>query len=246
MSAFPHFASSQGETLRYTLFMNRTPLAPKEYYHIYNRGTDKRKIFLSKRDHERFLGLLYAGNSTKAIRLDDMFKSSPSQGFTLRTLLEKAPRTEPLIDLVAYCLMPNHFHILVREREAGGISRFMQKMTTGYTMYFNKRYKRTGALFQGAFRSEHIKEDRYLKYLLSYIHLNPIKLIEPKWKERGITDKEKAEEYLEHYAYSSYLDYLGESRLENKILSMDVLPNYFETTRDFKTNIMEWLDFKKS
>lgn len=164
------------------------------------------------------------------------------QGRTLKDLALE-DRGEPLISIGAYCLMPNHFHLLVHELKDGGISRFMQKLTTGYTMYFNKRYERTGALFQGKFRAAHANNDSYLKYLVSYIHLNPVKLIEPKWKENGIGDRVSAEEYLKGYVYSSYLDYAGVDRVEHCILDKNALPEYFLTHDDFNKNLMEWLDY---
>lgn len=117
----------------------------------------------------------------------------------------------------------------------------MQKVSTGYTMYFNILHDRTGTLFQGKFKSEHADSDRYLKYLLSYIHLNPLKLIDPKWKDRGIKNKKKAWEYLHEYSYSSYLDYLGEKRPLNKVLDMTALPLYFETPHALQTDMLEWI-----
>lgn len=111
-------------------------------------------------------------------------------------------------------------------------------------MYFNKKYDRTGALFEGRFKAQHVDEDEYLKYLFSYIHLNPIKLIDARWKENGIKDREGAKKYLKSYKYSSYLDYLGENREETKILSKESFPEYFKDT-DFKDYINFWLDFKK-
>lgn len=120
----------------------------------------------------------------------------------------------------------------------------MQKLLTGYTMYFNKRHERTGALFQGKFKAIHANSDPYLKYLISYIHLNPVKLIGPKWKENGIANQKRAENYLGKYSYSSYLDYLGQNRVEKKIIKIDSLPDYFETPKNFKTNLEEFLNFK--
>ena len=207
---------------------------PGEFYHIYNRGTDKRKIFMSRSDRNRFLALLYLANQDDPV---DLKLQGP-------TLLEITERTgTPLVEIVAYCLMPNHFHLLIRELEEGGISKFMQKLTTGYTMYFNKWNERNGALFQGRFKATHVADDRYLRYLISYIHLNPIKLIEPKWKEVGITDKTYAEHYLENYVESSYLDYLGKRRLEGMILAREALPEYFSSGADFKTFVTEWLTY---
>ena len=162
----------------------------------------------------------------------------------MRNLLE-IDQKETLIDITAYCLMPNHFHLLVHEKTEGGASKFMQKLTTGYTMYFNKRHERNGSLFQGKFKATHVSDDRYLKYLLSYIHLNPVKFIDPLWKENGIRDRTGAAKYLHEYPYSSYRDYLGENRAESKILNKKVLPDYFENKRDFEIEIEDWLSYKK-
>jgi len=208
--------------------------APGEFYHVYNRGTEKRDIFIDSIDFDRFLTILYLANQTAPADLK-------LQG---RTLYKVEPRQgEVLVDLAAYCLMPNHLHLLIRERSDNGISKFMQKVTTGYTMYFNKRYERTGGLFQGTFKATHVDNDRYLRYLVSYIHLNPVKLIDPKWKENGITDRMRAETYLENYAYSSYLDFLSKRRLQAMLLSRGVLPNYFASGLDFKSQITEWLSY---
>jgi len=218
--------------------MNRaTKFAPKEFYHLYNRGTEKRDIFMSSQDYERFLALMYFCNQSDG--------SSRIQGKTLSELirLKQENNNGQLVDISSYCLMPNHFHILAREKQEGGISKFMQKIMTGYTMYFNKKHERTGALFQGKFKATHVNDDRYLSYLISYIHLNPIKLIEPEWKEIGINNLKQAEKYLDTYRYSSYHDFLGRKRTESAILSKDSLPNYFNSGLDFKKNVVEWLSY---
>lgn len=216
--------------------MTRTfSFAPDEFYHVYNRGTEKRNVFMSRADRDRFLALLYFANQNEPADLK-------LQGSTLLEVVEERIGA-PIVEIIAYCLMPNHFHLLIRELEEGGISKFMQKLTTGYTMYFNKKYERNGSLFQGRFKATHVADDRYLRYLISYIHLNPIKLIEPKWKENGIHDKTCAEKYLETYMPSSYLDYLGRERPEGMILSREALPEYFLSGADFKTFVTEWLTY---
>ena len=148
-----------------------------------------------------------------------------------------------LVDICSYCLMPNHFHLLIKELEEGGISKFIQKLTTAYTMYFNRKNDRTGSLFQGKFKATHVDDDPYLSYLISYIHLNPVKIIDTMWKENGIKDRKKAENFLKNYYYSSFIDYLGNSRIENLIINKDSLPKYFETPKDFESNIREWLNY---
>lgn len=206
----------------------------EEFYHVYNRGTDKRKIFLAKGDYARFVALLYLCNQARRIELT---KSGIADAFNV-------VRDEQLVSIVAYCLMPNHFHLLLREKAEGGISLFMQKLTTAYTMYFNRKYGRSGGLFESTFKARHASEDTYLKYLIAYIHLNPVKLIDHKWKENGIQDPVRAEEYLDNYRYSSYLDYSGKIRSENKIINTRALPEYFESPKDFKASVTEWLNYK--
>ncbi len=226
----------------YDISMSRViSLAPGEFYHLYNRGTDKRTIFSTEKDHERFMALMYLCNAAEPVRIDDIKKlRGPSLESLLETELEEA-----LIDICAYSLMPNHFHLLVREKEDQGISKFMQKLTTGYTMYFNKRHERSGALFQGRFKATHADEDRYLKYLVSYIHLNPVKLVDPLWKENGIRDRRSAEKYLRTYRYSSYPDHLGVSRIEGKILNRTALPDYFSDIRDLEDDIADWFEYEE-
>lgn len=222
----------------------RNEFAPEEFYHLYNRGTEKRNIFSTKGDYERFLSLLYLCNSTKQIHIADILPRGRTSGELWETLRE-FNREETLVDICAYCLMPNHFHLLVREKAGTSISRFMQKLMTGYTMYFNKRHERTGALFQSKFKASHVDDDRYLKYLIAYIHLNPVKIIEPLWKETGIRNQRSAEKYVQSYPYSSYADWITTSNTKALILNKEVLPDYFQTPRDLETDIADWLSYKK-
>lgn len=188
-----------------------------EYYHIYNRGTDKRLIFLDNADRDRFVRLLFISNSTKPV----VFRNIKNMAYS------DIDKGEPIVAIGAYCLMPNHFHILARETTPGGISVFMGKLLTAYSAYFNKKYQRTGALFESTFRAQHVDNDNYLKYLFAYIHLNPVKLIEPDWKEKGIVNAKVAIKQLSEYRYSSYDEYMAVVREENAILSKEVFPEYF-------------------
>ena len=209
---------------------------PGEYYHLYNRGVDKRNIFTREPDYERFLTLLYACNGTRGVDLDE-------QGKSIGTLLKnQINRGEPLIDICSYVLMPNHFHVMVREIREGGVGRFMQKFGVAYTSYFNKKYDRTGSLFQGTYKARHGSKDPYCSYVISYIHLNPIKLVEPKWKETGIINRKSAEKFLLQYKYSSYLDYCGNSRVESLILNKASLPTSYTSAGDFKKEVRIWLN----
>lgn len=222
----------------YHIFMTRKiTLAPDEYYHVYNRGVDKRIVFMDVIDHQYFLALLYLSNSKKAFEVSNL-----SRDRTLKELFE-VDTEDQLVAIGAYCLMPNHFHILLKEKVDGGTSLFMQKLGTAYTMYFNAKYERTGALFEGRFKASHVDNDRYLKYLYAYIHLNPVKIVDEGWGNRKLLNKKKSQEHLAEYPFSSYLDYTGLSRPENVILSKEYFPKYFATATDFKRMIAEWLAF---
>jgi len=212
-----------------------------EYYHIYNRGTDRRTIFTNKKDYERFISLLYLCNNTASIDLCSFIRGGRSLSELLNVKIK-----ESLVDIGAYCLMPNHFHLFIREKQENGISLFMKKLLTAYSMYFNKKHTRTGGLFEGPFLATHIDNDEYLKYLFSYIHLNPVKIIDPKWKENGINNKEEAKKHLLTYIYSSYFDYMNMDRKEKKILNKQAFPEYFANSGEFDQFIDEWLSFKNS
>lgn len=211
-----------------------------EYYHVYNRGVDKRDIFIDDHDHRRFIALLYVSNSTKPVDITTHFQ----EGRAFLELFDR-DRGDELVDIIAYCLMPNHFHLLLHEKVEGGITKFMGKLSTAYSMYFNSKNGRTGPLFSGRFKAKHADTDEYLKYLFAYIHLNPIKLIDPLWKENGVQNRDIAQGYLADYMYSSSHDWRGNTRLESRILNMDAAPEYFVVPDDFNNFVDEWLRFSE-
>jgi putative transposase len=139
--------------------------------------------------------------------------------------------------------MPNHFHVLVREKIENGTSRFVKKLLTGYSMYFNTKYERSGPLFLHPFRAEHADNDRHLKYLFSYIHLNPLSISEPGWKDK-IIDRDKAKRFLENYNYSSFADYMGKKRPEGNIINPSAFPDYFCEKKDFDGSTDDWINYK--
>lgn len=209
--------------------MNRSPIAPDEWYHCYTRGVDKRVVFEKTGDYKRFLNLLYLCNSDKPLHRSDHNQKLDEEIYTVE-------RSEPLVSIGAYCLMPNHFHLLLKDNSenGNGISRFMQKLGTSYTMYFNLRKERTGNLFVKPFRSKHVHDDRYFKRVVQYIHFNPIELYEPKWKEGKFSKLRKIEQQLKQYPYSSLIDYQNKkrtSRPEEEILDKS-LREVFDTDHE--------------
>lgn len=215
--------------------IRKISFAPNEFYHIYNRGNSKQIIFHDKYDYDRFIKLLFISNGQENFKIQFIRKNN----------IYDTQRGKLLVGIGTYCLMPNHFHILLTQTENGSISKFMQKLSTAYSMYYNQKYKRTGSLFEGKFKSEYVGKDRYLKYLFSYIHLNPVKLIDSWWKEGGIKNKQETLYYLRNYKYSSYQDYLGIDREEKLILNREMFPNYFPEKEPFEKEIFEWLTYRQ-
>ncbi|MFA7192469.1 MAG: transposase, partial [Candidatus Paceibacterota bacterium] len=151
--------------------LRKTSLVQGEIYHIYNRGVDKRDIFMDDEDRVRFIHDLYEFNSTNpAPNLNDYLKRGKVNNLEVGLPeIQRKPR-ELLVEILAFCMMDNHFHLMIRPVSENGITEFMRKIGTGYTNYFNKKYERNGALFQGKFKSVHIEKDAHLMYLPIYIH----------------------------------------------------------------------------
>lgn len=225
----------------YDLSMQRKEaFVPGEYYHLYNRGVDKRIIFSSARDYRRFIMLLYIANSQEPLRLDNLINMQRKSYNEILSM----KRGEQLVSIGSWALMPNHFHILVREEVEGGITKFMKKLGTAYSMYFNIRYQRAGSLFGGLFKSRHVSDDRYLKHLFGYIHLNCLDLKFPEWE--GVVDKKSPQvwqDFLRRYYYSSFQDFTGPDRMEGGILHRDAFPKYFLSSKDFEDFVASYLSF---
>ena len=195
----------------------RTPFAPGEWYHLYSQGIDKRNIFLDKHDLKRFQALLYLANSAEPVN----FESIKTKNITHEEIFTM-PRVETLVAVGAYCLMKSHPHLVVQERKEGGITAFMRKLGTAYTMYFDRKYGRIGNLMVKPFRSKHIGDDRYLRRVVQYVHLNPAEIFERGWKKGRVRDKRALEQRLLSYMFSSLPDYFGDKRPELGILDTEI------------------------
>jgi len=194
--------------------MRKTPFVNGEFYHIYNRGTEKRIIFPKVEDFERFLLSMEYFNRRKPI--GSIFEFS----FIVPKLLG-GPTTK-LVDIVCYCLNPNHFHMILRQNVNNGISEFMKRLG-GYTRFINIKYKRSGVLFQGRFKAKHINSNEYLLHLSAYINLN------------NLVHKLKSKSY-----YSSWLEYINNPG--SKICSKNIILNQFKNTREYENFTKEALE----
>ena len=193
--------------------MRKEQFEEGEFYHIYNRGVDRRTTFGNDSDRIRFLHSLYVLNNFAGIPFRfNIFKLEPRELLTPQ---------EPYVEIVAGCLMPNHFHLMLRPKKKDGISKFMHKVGSSYTLYFNRLNERSGCLFEGPFKAKHVDRHEYASYLTQYIHLNPIDL----WRTK-LSTKEDLWKKVAEYQWSSLPVYLG----ENNIFSLVVNEDFRNTT----------------
>jgi putative transposase len=182
--------------------MQKPPFINGDIYHIFNRGVEKRTIFVDDSDYLRFIHSLSEFNDEGAVsNFNYYFNPKTLEIHSLnRRLSSSRPKRMPLVELLLFTLMPNHYHLMLRQITEEGVIKFMQKIGTGYTNYFNKKYDRVGPLFQGRFRAAHIKKESHFLYLPHYIHTNPLKLAD---SEASPLD------FLKSYRWSSFPDYIG-------------------------------------
>ena len=175
--------------------------------------------------------LLYVANTEDVLKIDNL-TNILHKGYEEIMVMEKG---KPLVSIGAWCLMTNHFHLVVRQEVEGGITKFMRKLGTGYSMFFNIKYQRQGSLFGGPFKSKCIKtDDNYLRQLFGYLHLNVLDIEFPKWKDSLNKSSVEMRKFLELYRYSSYQDYIGIDRVEKNILNKENFPDYFGDAKSFK------------
>lgn len=195
--------------------IRKTPLIPEQYYHIYNRGNNRQTIFFNDRDRARFLAgmLVFQAppmlvNSSRDIRsLTESLVQPRGLDNSETQFVDIARRRS--VTLVAFTLMPNHFHLIVHERSKGGVTQYLGRLLNSYTKYHNTKREAKGHVFEGPFHAVHIEDDDQLCYLSAYIHRNPRELKE--WYNR------------EHeYPWSSYQDYLKENRW-GELLNPDII-----------------------
>ena len=151
--------------------MRKVPLIIEEYYHVFGRGVDKRQIFMDSRDYYRFLQGMEEFNAAKPIGsiFENSFRKREVQ---LGRGASKLKKRDKLVDFICYCLNQNHYHFLLKQVADKGIEKFMHRLCTGFSKYFNIKHQRSGALFQGPFKAVHVDTNEYLLHASAYINLN--------------------------------------------------------------------------
>ena len=177
-----------------------------EFYHVLNRGVDKRNIVLDDSDRLRFVHDLYVMNNRLPVSHSNTDRNQKKR--------------DCLVDIHAWCLMNNHYHLLLssKSEDPANMSQFMKKLNMGYAKYFNEKYQRVGGLWQGKYKKILLSRDAHFMYIPYYIHLNPLDYSCPGWRQGSATNLKKAFKELEVYRWSSFLDYFGKTNFPSLIV----------------------------
>jgi len=196
--------------------------ANNEVYHVVNRGVEEREIFLDKRDYTRFLdAFIYYQKAKPPARFS-------FRGRLNKEVLARLTTLENLVEIICYCLMPNHFHFLLRQTKNEGISLFISRLSNSYTRYFNTRHRRTGHLLQGPFKAKRIETEEQLIHVSRYIHLNPAV---------GFLVKD-----LNHYPCSSFLEYVKKDE-EKGICQRESVLAQFSSPKEYEKFVCDQKDY---
>lgn len=212
--------------------MQKPQFIEDQIYHIYNRGVEKRKVFVDDADCFRFIHNLFEFNDENAVINTAYYLSQKSKAIEHRYLEKERRPRKLLVEILIFTLMPNHFHLLLKQKREKGIVKFMQKLGTGYSMYFNKKYNRVGGLFQGRFKAVLVSEDSHFIHLPFYIHANPLEL-----NYRGSTSIK----FLEDYRWSSFPDYIGKKNFPS-ITSRQFFLEFFDSENRYREEMKRWLN----
>lgn len=208
-----------------------------EFYHTYNRGVEKRKIFLDSADYLRGVHDLYEFNDHRTvINVNQRFN-----GFT-KPILGR-PR-DHLVNLGVWAFMPNHYHLFSSPIKDNGLTLFHKKIGIGLANFFNEKYERSGALFQGRYKKVLVDDDTQALQLICYIHANPLDLWKPNWKEKGLIDTEirLALEFLENYRWSSHLDWWGIKNFPS-LIDVEFMGRFFQSPKEYQDFFIDWLRY---
>lgn len=232
----------------------KQPLVNNEIYHIVARRIEDKLLFNNIDDYYRGIFSIYEFNNANpveiAVRRHRIKLMKEKIKGTIEATGDPTSFTFPderdkLVEVLAFCFMPNHIHLLLRQIKNDGITKFMKKFGTGYAGYFKQKYalRRRGYFFQDRFTSICIKDDNQLKVVFIYIHANPMSLTEPKWKERGIKNPDKVIKFLESYKWSSYQDYIGKRNFPS-VTERDFILKEMGNEQGCRDFIEDWAKYK--
>lgn len=201
--------------------------ANNEHYHVFNRGVEKRSTFTNKYEFRRAIDTInfysYGNLSIRYSKFLNLSKEKKTE------LLNSFKKDQLQIEIIAFCLMGNHFHFLLKQLKDGGIVKYMAKFTNSYTKYFNTKHNRVGPLFQGVFKAVYIEDDEQLLHISRYIHLNPV------------TSFNIEAEKLKSYQWSSYPEYLG--AIKTRMTNPTEILSYFKNLAEYEQFVLDQADY---
>src|SRR3989344_508075 len=209
-----------------------------EFYHSYNRGVEKRKVFLENVDYFRAVHDIYEFNDKKAVV--NIQRRCEGCSTPLISLVR-----DKLVSLGVWGLIPNHYHFFSYPLVDNGLPLFHKKFGGGFTNFFNTKYKRSGALFQGRYKKVLVADDRQALQLICYIHANPLDLWKPNWKENGLTSSEiqNALKFLEKdYRWSSHMDWWGIKNFPS-LIDRNFMSRFFDSSEEYQKFFIDWLKY---
>ena len=221
--------------------MYKPPFVEDEIYHIYNRGVEKRNIFLDDEDYLRFIHNLFEFNDIAPAGKFSTKKTIGSPTSDVSNGASDDKKRKLIVEILVFTLMPNHFHLILKQKVENGIVKFMQKLGTGYANYFNKKYKRVGGLFQGKFKAVVIEKESYFEHISFYIHANPLKYLGSPTSE---TSEISEILFLEKYRWSSFLDYIGKKNFPS-ITSRELFLDFFGSEKKYLEQTKQWVKERK-
>jgi len=191
-----------------------------EYYHVYNRGNNKQTLFYDTLDYQFFLICLFRYNTVNKVR---SFNNE----------------NDRLVSVVSYTLLPNHFHLMLRQEVEDGISEFMYRLQRSFSLYSNRKRGRVGTIYEGPFKAKHVSTEAYFDHLPRYIHLNIVDLLTHEWRNGNISNWKEAMEVMANYPWSSHASYLTKQQ-GLPILNMDIINDLFPSKSEYETFIRTW------
>lgn len=200
----------------------KVPIVTNSIYHIFNRGVNKGDIFFSEEDYKRIFDVA-VHYKTSTIRFSDSLPDPGSGGALGISIIQ------PKVELLVYCLMPNHFHFLIKQLVDGGITWYMQHLSNSYSHYINTKYKRVGPLFESRFKNVLVETDEQLLHVSRYIHINPI--------------VSNLAGDLRDYKWSSYLSYLGDHK--DNLCEPDLVLGHFASSGEYEGFVNDQVEYGK-
>jgi len=225
----------------------RERIINNEIYHIVHKRGGDGLMFKDIDDYYRGIFSIYEFNTSKPVIIRERRKARNKIKKIKGRTFDFDSRVEPLVEVLAFCLMPNHIHLVLRQLKDGGISKFMAKFGTGYSTYFYEKYKLRGKgyFFQGRFKSIHIENNEQFRIVFVYVHTNPIAILKSGWKEKGISNSDKVIKFLENYKWSSYADFIGGKNFPSLIAtSKEDILNIMGGQDGCKEFIRNWVEYK--